>query len=188
MLPWKTSRLSENADDRSSSGASEIRHLLSRPGGDLTHVRVPARSTSGVAVIKDTSEFFYVVSGSGRLRCGDSRDEGYSLRPQTCVSIPAGVSYQYDNPSEVPLNIVLAAVPGGRRARRSSQIRTLSSEPNAVAPDGSEIRFLAKDAHGSYVHCRLGAGLATQPVHHLTVEELVRAERPGGALAERRWH
>src|SRR4051794_10341622 len=132
MLPRKTARLSRDADDMSPSGASEIRHLLARPAGDLTHVRVPPRSTSGPAVLKDMNEFFLVS--------------------------PAG----------------------------SSALPALSSEPNAIAPDGSETRFLARHAQGSCVHCRLAPGLAILPVHHLTVEEnwYVLSGR-GGTVAER---
>ena len=51
-----------------------------------------------------------------------------------------------------------------------------SEAPNAVAPDGSEIRFLADARHGavraSVVEVTLPAGQVSRPVYHRTVEEV----------------
>jgi mannose-6-phosphate isomerase-like protein (cupin superfamily) len=45
--------------------------------------------------------------------------------------------------------------------------------PDAIAPDGSEIRFLVTDAQrASLVHVTLPAGIASRPVRHRTVEEI----------------
>ena len=48
--------------------------------------------------------------------------------------------------------------------------------PDAVAPDGSEIRFLADQRHGtqnaSVVEVTLAAGQVSRPVRHRTVEEV----------------
>jgi mannose-6-phosphate isomerase-like protein (cupin superfamily) len=45
--------------------------------------------------------------------------------------------------------------------------------PNAIAPDGSEIRFLVTDARqASLVHVTLPPGRASRPVRHRTVEEI----------------
>src|SRR5262245_38718120 len=56
--------------------------------------------------------------------------------------------------------------PTGRAAR----------EPDAIAPDGSEIRLLATSAHGatraSVCEVRLAAGAVSRPVRHRTVEEI----------------
>lgn len=46
-----------------------------------------------------------------------------------------------------------------------------SPEPDAIAPDGSEIRFLVQVSGGSTVHCTLPPGYVTQAVRHRTVEE-----------------
>ncbi len=43
---------------------------------------------------------------------------------------------------------------------------------DAIAPDGSEIRFLVKTLRGSMVHCQLPPGGVTQAVEHRSVEEL----------------
>ena len=49
-------------------------------------------------------------------------------------------------------------------------------DPDAAAPDGSEIRFLIDDRHGAHrasmVHVTLPAGQVSRPVRHRTVEEI----------------
>jgi mannose-6-phosphate isomerase-like protein (cupin superfamily) len=51
------------------------------------------------------------------------------------------------------------------------QTRSISDAVDALAPDGSEIRFLAELAGASVVHCTLPPGRVTQAVEHRTVEE-----------------
>lgn len=43
---------------------------------------------------------------------------------------------------------------------------------DAIAPDGSEIRFLTKVGRGSMVHCRLPPGATTKAVGHHRVDEI----------------
>ncbi len=49
---------------------------------------------------------------------------------------------------------------------------TLAPSPDAIAPDGSEIRFVQATARASVVHCTLPAGATTVAVRHRTVEEI----------------
>ena len=53
----------------------------------------------------------------------------------------------------------------------SWQTRSLAAGVDALAPDGSEIRFLAELAGASVVHCTLEPGGVTRAVRHRTVEE-----------------
>ena len=50
--------------------------------------------------------------------------------------------------------------------------RSLSAAPDAMAPDGSEVRLLACVAAGSMAHFTLAPGAVSKPVAHRTVEEL----------------
>ena len=50
--------------------------------------------------------------------------------------------------------------------------RALRSEPDAVAPDGSEVRVLAATARGSMAQFALASRLVSRAVAHRTVEEL----------------
>ncbi len=62
--------------------------------------------------------------------------------------------------------VTITPPPIGRAAR----------ERDAIAPDGSEIRLLATEAHGatraSLCEARLAAGAVSRPVIHRTVEEI----------------
>jgi mannose-6-phosphate isomerase-like protein (cupin superfamily) len=50
--------------------------------------------------------------------------------------------------------------------------KTLSSIPDVLAPDGSEVRLLAKITNGSMAEFRLQPGQVTTAVAHRTIEEL----------------
>jgi mannose-6-phosphate isomerase-like protein (cupin superfamily) len=50
--------------------------------------------------------------------------------------------------------------------------KQLPAEPDAIAPDGSEVRVLCAGARGSMAHFTLPAGAVSKPVAHRTVEEV----------------
>ncbi|MDE2384824.1 MAG: cupin domain-containing protein [Alphaproteobacteria bacterium] len=50
--------------------------------------------------------------------------------------------------------------------------KQISDEPEAVAPDGSEVRLLAAGPRGSMAHFELAEGETSRAVIHKTVEEL----------------
>ena len=50
--------------------------------------------------------------------------------------------------------------------------RRIAQSPDAIAPDGSEVRILASSTRGSMAHFRLPAGTVSKAVAHRTVEEI----------------
>lgn len=50
--------------------------------------------------------------------------------------------------------------------------RRLGDKPDAIAPDGSEVRLLATLGRGSMAHFRLPPGAVSRAVRHVIVEEL----------------
>jgi mannose-6-phosphate isomerase-like protein (cupin superfamily) len=50
--------------------------------------------------------------------------------------------------------------------------RRIADAPDAIAPDGSEVRLLATGARGSMAHFHLPPGGVARAVRHGTVEEL----------------
>ena len=50
--------------------------------------------------------------------------------------------------------------------------RQLPDAPDAVAPDGSEVRVLLQLGRGSMAHFELGAGQVSRPVAHHSVDEI----------------
>ena len=52
------------------------------------------------------------------------------------------------------------------------QTQRLPDQPDAIAPDGSEVRILVRLAGGSLAHFSLPPGRVSRAVRHRTVEEL----------------
>jgi mannose-6-phosphate isomerase-like protein (cupin superfamily) len=52
------------------------------------------------------------------------------------------------------------------------QTMQLPGRPDAVAPDGSDVRVLLQLGHGSMAHFELAAGQVSRPVAHHCVEEI----------------
>lgn len=50
--------------------------------------------------------------------------------------------------------------------------RKLPDGPDAIAPDGSEVRLLASATRGSMAHFKLPPGVVSKAVAHKTVEEV----------------
>src|SRR5512133_1846628 len=98
MVVWRTTGLAYHPDYISPGGAAEIRLLIQQDQGEITHALVPPNSTGQLAVLQGITEFFFIASGCGRLRCTDGVvDEVVELRPATAVMIPAGIPFQYEN-------------------------------------------------------------------------------------------
>ena len=55
---------------------------------------------------------------------------------------------------------------------RALDLERPAREYDILAPDGSEIRLLARSRRGSMVHCTLNPGQVSRAVAHRTVEEL----------------
>ena len=72
-------------------------------------------------------------------------------------------------------------LPAGRAVQQCVEEKTmtrrltthsLAREPDAMAPDGSEVRLLVSVAAGSMAHFRLPPGAVSRAVAHRTVEEV----------------
>jgi len=61
-----------------------------------------------------------------------------------------------------------------------------SVAPNAIAPDGTEVRLLAALAGGSFAHFQLPAGEVSGAVRHRTVEEIWHFVAGRGSLWRRK--
>jgi mannose-6-phosphate isomerase-like protein (cupin superfamily) len=52
------------------------------------------------------------------------------------------------------------------------ETRVLAKDPDAIAPDGSEVRLLCQVGKGSMAHFTLAPGAVAKPVAHRTIEEV----------------
>lgn len=61
----------------------------------------------------------------------------------------------------------------------------LPSDPNYIAPDGSQVRLLATGSRGSMAHFRLSSGESSRAIAHHSVEELWYFTRGQGEMWRR---
>ena len=71
------------------------------------------------------------------------------------------------------------------QTRTVFETKVLPDEPDAVAPDGSEVRILLGSAGGSMAHFELRAGEVSVAVRHRTVEEIWYVVAGRGAMWRR---
>jgi mannose-6-phosphate isomerase-like protein (cupin superfamily) len=120
-LPWNTRDVGDPPDYLAPDG-SEIRLLLTVPGGGLAHCKLPAGRTTSPVRHKTVEEIWYVTAGSGEL-WREGQDEPVQLRPGRSVTIPTGFAFQFRTTGEQPLEIVIGtfpAWPGPDEAARAS--------------------------------------------------------------------
>jgi len=68
---------------------------------------------------------------------------------------------------------------------RVFETRQLPDAPDAVAPDGSDVRVLLRLARGSMAHFELGAGRVSRAVAHRSVDEIWYILRGQGQMWRR---
>jgi mannose-6-phosphate isomerase-like protein (cupin superfamily) len=68
---------------------------------------------------------------------------------------------------------------------REPELARLGAQPDAIAPDGSEVRLLLGLEGGGMAHFRLGAGETAAAVRHGSVEELWFVVRGRGEMWRR---
>ncbi|MFL5255862.1 MAG: cupin domain-containing protein [Rhodopila sp.] len=106
-----TKALPEDYDVLAPDG-SEVRVLLARAGGSLAHFRLPAGQISQAVRHQAVEEIWYVVSGTGEMWRGAGCDQSFAtLSSGVCLTIPAGVAFQFRASGEGPLEAVAITMP-----------------------------------------------------------------------------
>src|SRR5688572_21079182 len=95
MSQMSVRTLPASPDAVSPDCGAEIRHLLTSPGGDLTHAVCLAGSTSRVHHLPQLDEGYFVLAGTGEIwRASDDRETVTALRPGRWVAMPEGTRFQ----------------------------------------------------------------------------------------------
>ena len=98
-------------DDRSPAGA-EVRHLMDGETGDMIHATVPPGQVNRATLHATVSEFWYVLSGEGRIwRRDDSGEETTVLARGVSIDIPVGTAFQYRCDGSAPLEFICVTMP-----------------------------------------------------------------------------
>ena len=108
---FEIKQVSRECDEIAPDG-SEVRLLLRCPGGSMAHFRLAVGKASVAVVHRTVDELWYVVAGAGELwrRSGDQESIAV-LTCGVCVSIPAGMDFQFRTVGAEPLEIVAVTMP-----------------------------------------------------------------------------
>ena len=97
---------------RSPAGA-EIRYLMQGTTGDMIHSTVPPGQVNRATVHATVSEFWFILSGQGRIWRRDATgEEIVDLVTGVSIDIPVGTAFQYrcDGVDE-PLRFICVTMP-----------------------------------------------------------------------------
>jgi mannose-6-phosphate isomerase-like protein (cupin superfamily) len=91
---------------------SEVRLLLSLPGGSMAHFQLPAEQASRAVRHCTVAEIWYILSGTGEMwRSSENQVSIAQLTPGTCLTIPAGTAFQFRSTGNEPLAAVAITMP-----------------------------------------------------------------------------
>jgi mannose-6-phosphate isomerase-like protein (cupin superfamily) len=110
MEPFRTLQLPPEPTVVAPDG-SDVRVLLSLPGGSMAHFELAAGSTSHAVEHRTVEEIWYVVGGRGQMwrRAGDEEDI-VALQPGLCLTIPLGTRFQF-RAGDQPLAAIAITMP-----------------------------------------------------------------------------
>ena len=91
---------------------SEIRELLTLPGGGLAHCMLPAGKVAVAVKHRSVSEIWYFINGHGQVwRKQPELEEIVDVGPGVCITIPLGTRFQFRNTGLAPLEFLIATMP-----------------------------------------------------------------------------
>jgi len=107
----KHTHLPGDPDAKSPAGA-DIRHIMAGETGNMIHSTVRPGLVSRATRMNTVSEFWYVLSGRGRLwrREGDGEETVVSTEGVS-VDIPVGTAFQYRCEGDLPLKFICITMP-----------------------------------------------------------------------------
>ncbi len=209
MAAIRTTYLPEEPSYVSPGGVTEIRLLLQFPAGEIAHATVPPNAVSSQSWVLPTSEWFFVLSGSGQLWDASAAVE-IALVPGRAYYIPPGCPIQY-RAGDDSLKFLVITVPQSRPSHhhidsaqhwqptaaavegeeswhideRSVDIHDAAPERCHTAPDGSLNLLIGDEPDGGLALCAIAPGATTIPVMHPSVEQLWYVLEGSGQVSRR---
>jgi mannose-6-phosphate isomerase-like protein (cupin superfamily) len=108
---WKLKKLSKDPDDIATDKA-EIRWIFAAKEASVVHCTLPPKTVSAAVRLVETDEIWYFIGGQGRIWFKEeTAEEEKEVGPGTCLTIPAGVHFQYRNTTSDPLTFVCVTMP-----------------------------------------------------------------------------
>jgi mannose-6-phosphate isomerase-like protein (cupin superfamily) len=110
-MNFDTKRLSERPDAIAPDG-SEVRLLLRLGRGSMAHFRLGPGETAKAVSHRNVEEIWYVLRGMGEMwRKQGELEDTVLLRPETCLTIPAGTHFQFRCLGEEPISVIGVTMP-----------------------------------------------------------------------------
>ena len=108
--------------------------LMEGETGSMIHSTVPPGQVNRATVHATVSEFWFVLSGEGRIWRRDATgDETTVLRNGVSIDIPVGTAFQYRCDGDQPLHFICVTMPPWPGAKEATVIEG-PWKPNA--PEG----------------------------------------------------
>jgi mannose-6-phosphate isomerase-like protein (cupin superfamily) len=110
---WKIKQLSKEPDDIALDTA-EIRKIFAAEKASVVHCTLPPKAVSVAARLVGSLEIWYFIKGRGLMwfkEEAEASGEEKEIGAGTCLTIPAGVHFQYRNTSRDPLSFVCVTMP-----------------------------------------------------------------------------
>jgi mannose-6-phosphate isomerase-like protein (cupin superfamily) len=112
-MVFETKKLNlDKPPDAIAPDGSEIRYLLRVKGGSVVHCLLPVGAVTQAVKHQTVEEVWYVLAGNGEVwRKQGELEETTPLEQGISVSIPLGITFQFRNVGDVPLQMILATTP-----------------------------------------------------------------------------
>ena len=108
---FATKQLADTPDEIAPDG-SEVRLLVTVPGGGMAHFTIPQGHTIRAVRHQTVDEIWYIASGTGEMwQSRDGREALIELNPQLAVTIPVGTTFQVRNTGEDDITVVGQTMP-----------------------------------------------------------------------------
>jgi mannose-6-phosphate isomerase-like protein (cupin superfamily) len=120
---WKIKQLSKEPDEIALDTA-EIRKIFAANEASVVHCTLPPNAVSIAARLVGAHEIWYFIEGQGRMWFKEeAQAEGKEkeIGPGTCLTIPAGIHFQYRNTSIDPLSFVCVTMPPFRSNEKTTK-------------------------------------------------------------------
>ena len=91
---------------------AEIRYLMEGETGGMIHSTVPPGQVNRATIHATVSEFWYILSGQGRIwRRGGAGEETTVIEAGVSIDIPVGTAFQYRCDGVEPLRFICVTMP-----------------------------------------------------------------------------
>ena len=89
-----------------------MRELLSLRSGSAAHFELAPGAVSRAGRHRTVDEIWYILAGRGEMwRRDGGREEVVSLKPDLCLTIPVGTSFQFRTVGGAPLSAFAVTMP-----------------------------------------------------------------------------